>query len=193
MWISVVLPAQICLRMFPQIPLLCWRPHIPWRKGCSSFRVQPQTARPWYERSVGTGRNTWSALKRQVSLKSSTLSGCCSTCLQVYEASLKYTWTWNISEYLRKCVQATSLNKINCRVSFLSPHFTSSWLFIYTEPAEDDQAISDTAVTKEASESSPPASLMTPNSTPAPAAPDSPQQNHRDRANDGRWELVFNL
>ncbi|XP_005940618.1 homeobox protein cut-like 2 isoform X1 [Haplochromis burtoni] len=57
-----------------------------------------------------------------------------------------------------------------------------------TEPAEDDQAISDTAVNKEAPETSPPASLMTPNSTPAPGAPDSPQQNHRDRANDGGEE-----
>uniref|UniRef100_A0A3Q4GW04 Homeobox protein cut-like n=1 Tax=Neolamprologus brichardi TaxID=32507 RepID=A0A3Q4GW04_NEOBR len=35
-------------------------------------------------------------------------------------------------------------------------------------------------VNKEAPESSPPASLMTPNSTPAPGAPDSPQQNHRE-------------
>uniref|UniRef100_A0A3Q0RUI5 Homeobox protein cut-like n=1 Tax=Amphilophus citrinellus TaxID=61819 RepID=A0A3Q0RUI5_AMPCI len=31
-------------------------------------------------------------------------------------------------------------------------------------------------------------SLMTPNSTPAPGAPDSPQQNHRDRADDGEEE-----
>ena len=77
-WISCesegALSTEICSRLFlffffflfPQIRLLCWRPRTPWREGCSSFRVRPQTARPWYERSAGTGRNTWSALKRQV-------------------------------------------------------------------------------------------------------------------------------
>ncbi|XP_074493169.1 homeobox protein cut-like 2 isoform X1 [Sebastes fasciatus] len=51
-----------------------------------------------------------------------------------------------------------------------------------TEPSEDGPA-----GTEDAPESSSPASLMTPNSTPAPRAPGSPQQNHQDRA-EGRGE-----
>ncbi|XP_047448524.1 homeobox protein cut-like 2 isoform X2 [Mugil cephalus] len=50
-----------------------------------------------------------------------------------------------------------------------------------TEPAEDGPAGSGSAV---APEFGSPASLMTPNSTPAPGAPDSPQQNYQDRAED---------
>ncbi|XP_059192911.1 homeobox protein cut-like 2 [Centropristis striata] len=54
-----------------------------------------------------------------------------------------------------------------------------------TEPSEDGPAVSGAAVTEEAPESSSAASLMTPNSTPAPGAPGSPQQNHQeDRAED---------
>lgn len=52
--------------VFSQIQLLCSRPRTLWRGGCSSFRVQPQTARLWCGRSAGTGRNTWSALTGQV-------------------------------------------------------------------------------------------------------------------------------
>uniref|UniRef100_UPI003AAB3E31 homeobox protein cut-like 2 n=1 Tax=Centroberyx gerrardi TaxID=166262 RepID=UPI003AAB3E31 len=51
-----------------------------------------------------------------------------------------------------------------------------------TEPTEEGAAVSGAAVTAEGSASSPPASLMTPNSTPAPGAPGSPQQNYQDRA-----------
>ncbi|KAM3868448.1 homeobox protein cut-like 2 [Diretmus argenteus] len=51
-----------------------------------------------------------------------------------------------------------------------------------TEPTEERAA-----VTGEAPAPSHPASLMTPNSTPAPGAPGSPQQNHLDRA-DGEEE-----
>ncbi|XP_028270833.1 homeobox protein cut-like 2 isoform X2 [Parambassis ranga] len=54
-----------------------------------------------------------------------------------------------------------------------------------TEPTEDGSAVSDAAAVTE--ESNPLADLMTPNSTPAPEAPGSPQQNCQDRA-DGRGE-----
>jgi len=47
-------------------------------------------------------------------------------------------------------------------------------------------------VTEAASESSSPHSLMTPNSTPAPGAPSSPQQNHQGRAGDRGWEPETN-
>ncbi|XP_069557686.1 homeobox protein cut-like 2 isoform X2 [Brachyistius frenatus] len=57
-----------------------------------------------------------------------------------------------------------------------------------TEPAEDGPAVSDAAVTEEAPESSSPASLMTPNSTPAPGGPGSPQQNHQDRGEEAAAE-----
>ncbi|KAM7392006.1 hypothetical protein PAMP_022649 [Pampus punctatissimus] len=50
-------------------------------------------------------------------------------------------------------------------------------LCMHTEPTEDGPAVSGAAT-----ESSSPASLMTPNSTPAPGAPGSPQQNCQDRA-----------
>ncbi|XP_022607064.1 homeobox protein cut-like 2 [Seriola dumerili] len=53
-----------------------------------------------------------------------------------------------------------------------------------TEPTEDGPAVSVAAATGEAPKSSSPASLMTPNSTPAPGAPGSPQQNYQDRAED---------
>ncbi|KAF1388851.1 hypothetical protein PFLUV_G00067010 [Perca fluviatilis] len=53
-----------------------------------------------------------------------------------------------------------------------------------TEPSEDGPAVPGAAVTEEAPESSSPASVMTPNSTPAPGAPGSPQQNHQDPAED---------
>ncbi|XP_032367578.1 homeobox protein cut-like 2 isoform X1 [Etheostoma spectabile] len=53
-----------------------------------------------------------------------------------------------------------------------------------TEPSEDGPAVSGAAVTEEAPESSSPASVMTPNSTPAPGAPGSPQQNYQDPAED---------
>nr|XP_033475925.1 homeobox protein cut-like 2 [Epinephelus lanceolatus] len=53
-----------------------------------------------------------------------------------------------------------------------------------TEPSEDGPAVSGAAVTEEPPESSSPASLMTPNSTPAPGAPGSPQQNYQDGAED---------
>ncbi|KAG8011667.1 Homeobox protein cut-like 2, partial [Nibea albiflora] len=43
-------------------------------------------------------------------------------------------------------------------------------------------------VTKEVPESNSPASLMTPNSTPTPAAPGSPRHNHQDRTEDQREE-----
>ncbi|XP_070760522.1 homeobox protein cut-like 2 [Enoplosus armatus] len=56
-----------------------------------------------------------------------------------------------------------------------------------TEPSEDGPAVSGAAVTEEAPESSSPASLMTPNSTSAPGAPGSQQQNYQDRA-EGRGE-----
>ncbi|CDQ86245.1 unnamed protein product [Oncorhynchus mykiss] len=49
-----------------QTQLLCWRPHTPWRRGCSSCRVRPQTVRPWSGRSAGTGGDTWSALTSEV-------------------------------------------------------------------------------------------------------------------------------
>ncbi|XP_019119915.1 homeobox protein cut-like 2 isoform X2 [Larimichthys crocea] len=57
-----------------------------------------------------------------------------------------------------------------------------------TEHSEDGPAFSGAAVTKEAPESNSPASLMTPNSTPAPAAPGSPRHNHQDRTEDRREE-----
>ncbi|XP_067458346.1 homeobox protein cut-like 2 [Thunnus thynnus] len=50
-----------------------------------------------------------------------------------------------------------------------------------TEPTEYGPAASGAAVTGDAPESSSPASLMTPNSTPTPGAPGSPQQNCQDR------------
>ncbi|XP_041855631.1 homeobox protein cut-like 2 isoform X2 [Melanotaenia boesemani] len=53
-----------------------------------------------------------------------------------------------------------------------------------TEPTEDCPAEAGAAVKEEASESSSLDPLMTPNSTPAPGAPASPQQNHQDRAED---------
>ncbi|XP_035854686.1 homeobox protein cut-like 2 isoform X2 [Sander lucioperca] len=53
-----------------------------------------------------------------------------------------------------------------------------------TEPSEDGPAVSEAALTEEAPESSSPASVMTPNSTPAPGAPGSPQQNYQDPAED---------
>lgn len=59
--IVAVDPTELCLRLLGQIRLRCWRPHAPWRNGCSSFRRQPQTARPWRGRSAGTGKDTWSA------------------------------------------------------------------------------------------------------------------------------------
>uniref|UniRef100_A0A3Q3XGI7 Homeobox protein cut-like n=1 Tax=Mola mola TaxID=94237 RepID=A0A3Q3XGI7_MOLML len=54
--------------------------------------------------------------------------------------------------------------------------------------SEDSPAVSGAAVTEEAPESSSPASLMTPNSTPAPGAPGSPQQNHQ--LNTAQTELL---
>ncbi|XP_077943412.1 homeobox protein cut-like 2 isoform X2 [Gasterosteus aculeatus] len=57
-----------------------------------------------------------------------------------------------------------------------------------TEPSEDSRAVSLAAVTEEAPESSPPASLMTPNSTPAPGAPGSPQQNYQGRGEEEEEE-----
>ncbi|XP_045890642.1 homeobox protein cut-like 2 isoform X2 [Micropterus dolomieu] len=51
-----------------------------------------------------------------------------------------------------------------------------------TEPSEGAPETSGATVTEEAPESSSPVSLMTPNSTPAPGAPGSPQQNYQDRA-----------
>ncbi|KAK9522296.1 hypothetical protein VZT92_018771 [Zoarces viviparus] len=63
-----------------------------------------------------------------------------------------------------------------------------------TEPSEGSPAVSGAAVTEEAPESSSPASLMTPNSTPAPGATGSPQQNYRDRAeNRGEEEESANV
>ncbi|XP_070690197.1 homeobox protein cut-like 2 [Pempheris klunzingeri] len=56
-----------------------------------------------------------------------------------------------------------------------------------TEPSEEGPAVSQAAATEEASESSSPAALMTPNSTPAPRVPGSPQQNYQDQA-EGRGE-----
>ncbi|XP_018525023.1 homeobox protein cut-like 2 isoform X1 [Lates calcarifer] len=53
-----------------------------------------------------------------------------------------------------------------------------------TEPTEDGPVVPVAALTGEAPKSSSPASLMTPNSTPAPGAPGSPQQNYQDRAED---------
>ncbi|KAM9391899.1 homeobox protein cut-like 2 [Pholidichthys leucotaenia] len=53
-----------------------------------------------------------------------------------------------------------------------------------TEPTEDHPTDSGAAVIGDPPESSSPASLMTPNSTPAPGAPDSPQQNHQAQAED---------
>ncbi|KAM6931110.1 homeobox protein cut-like 2 [Xenentodon cancila] len=52
----------------------------------------------------------------------------------------------------------------------------------------DSLAVAGAAVTEETTESSSPASAMTPNSTPAPGAPGSPQQNYQDRAADGGEE-----
>lgn len=57
---------------------------------------------------------------------------------------------------------------------------------LHAEHSEDGPAFSGAAVTKEAPESNSPASLMTPNSTPAPAAPGSPRHNHQDRTEDRR-------
>ncbi|XP_068577056.1 homeobox protein cut-like 2 [Cebidichthys violaceus] len=62
-----------------------------------------------------------------------------------------------------------------------------------TEPSEDSPAASGAAVTEEAPESGSPASLMTPNSTPAPGAPGSPQQNYRDRAENRGEEESANV
>ncbi|KAM6943964.1 homeobox protein cut-like 2 [Lycodopsis pacificus] len=65
---------------------------------------------------------------------------------------------------------------------------------LHTEPSEDSPAVSGSAVTEEAPESSSPASLMTPNSTPAPGATGSPQQNYQDRAeNRGEEEESANV
>ncbi|XP_061586459.1 homeobox protein cut-like 2 isoform X2 [Cololabis saira] len=52
----------------------------------------------------------------------------------------------------------------------------------------DSLAVAGAAVKEEATESSSPASAMTPNSTPAPGAPGSPQQNYQGRAEDGGEE-----
>ncbi|KAM3611361.1 uncharacterized protein V6R79_017154 [Siganus canaliculatus] len=49
-----------------------------------------------------------------------------------------------------------------------------------TERPDDGPAVSGATAVEEAPESSNPASLMTPNSTPAPRATGSPQQNHQD-------------
>lgn len=57
-----------------------------------------------------------------------------------------------------------------------------------TEPTDDGPSVPGAAVTEEPAESSSPDSLMTPNSTPAPGAPGSPQQNHQDQAEDRREE-----
>ncbi|KAM8761018.1 homeobox protein cut-like 2 isoform 2-T2 [Acanthopagrus schlegelii] len=51
-----------------------------------------------------------------------------------------------------------------------------------TEHSDNGPAVSGAASTEEARESSSPASLMTPNSTPTPGAPGSPQENHQDQA-----------
>ncbi|XP_070820454.1 homeobox protein cut-like 2 isoform X2 [Chaetodon trifascialis] len=56
-----------------------------------------------------------------------------------------------------------------------------------TEHSEDGPAVSGAAAAEEAPASSSPASLMTPNSTPAPRASGSPQQNYQDGA-EGRGE-----
>lgn len=57
-----------------------------------------------------------------------------------------------------------------------------------TECSRDSPTVSGAAATGEAPESSSPASLMTPNSTPAPGAPGSPQQDYQDRAEGRGWE-----
>uniref|UniRef100_UPI0037E97C5F homeobox protein cut-like 2 n=1 Tax=Semicossyphus pulcher TaxID=241346 RepID=UPI0037E97C5F len=51
-----------------------------------------------------------------------------------------------------------------------------------SEPSEDGPAVSGAEVTDKAPESLSPASLMSPNTTPAPGAAGSPQQNYQDRA-----------
>ncbi|KAK5871712.1 hypothetical protein PBY51_004574 [Eleginops maclovinus] len=53
-----------------------------------------------------------------------------------------------------------------------------------TESSEDGPAASGATGTDEAPGSGSPASLMTPNSTPGPGAPGSPQQNHQDRGDE---------
>ncbi|XP_067378202.1 homeobox protein cut-like 2 isoform X2 [Channa argus] len=52
------------------------------------------------------------------------------------------------------------------------------------EPTEDCPAVSGATLTEDAPESSFPATLMTPNTTPAARAPGSPQQSHQGRAED---------
>lgn len=54
--------------------------------------------------------------------------------------------------------------------------------YILKEHSEDGPAVSGAAATEETPKSSSPASLMTANSTPAPRAPGSPQQNYQDGA-----------
>ncbi|XP_074525864.1 homeobox protein cut-like 2 isoform X2 [Halichoeres trimaculatus] len=56
-----------------------------------------------------------------------------------------------------------------------------------TDPSEDGPAVSGAVTTDKAQNSSSPASMMSPNTTPVPGAPGSPQQNHQDRA-EGRGE-----
>ncbi|XP_034027161.1 homeobox protein cut-like 2 isoform X2 [Thalassophryne amazonica] len=53
-----------------------------------------------------------------------------------------------------------------------------------TDPAEDGAAVPGIPVTTQVPASSSPASLMTPNSTPAPRAPGSPQQSYQDQTED---------
>ncbi|KAM8887483.1 homeobox protein cut-like 2 isoform 2-T2 [Spinachia spinachia] len=62
-----------------------------------------------------------------------------------------------------------------------------------TEPSEDRRAASGAAVTEEALGSSPASSLMTPNSTPAPGAPGSPQQNYQGRGEEEEEEESANV
>ncbi|XP_041644367.1 homeobox protein cut-like 2 [Cheilinus undulatus] len=56
-----------------------------------------------------------------------------------------------------------------------------------TEPSEDGPAVSGAIATDQAQDSASPASLMSPNTTPSPGAPGSPQQNHQNQA-EGRGE-----
>lgn len=51
-----------------------------------------------------------------------------------------------------------------------------------TEDSEDSATVSRVLGTVEDPDSSSPASLMTPNSTPGPGAAGPPQQNHHDQA-----------
>lgn len=114
--------------------------------------------------------------------------GCCCTGLTVLESGFKCLgFQESCGEMWKILTYQVKINRHTCLLIHIDLMPACSF---HTECSEDSPAVSGAAATEEAPQSSSPASLMTPNSTPAPGAPGSPQQNYQDRAEGRGWEPV---